>query len=107
MLPIDVVELHAEVGSLLQDVAAEKIYTLVIRCQDFPFLGLGHGCQLMHIADHQELHAAKGFLRPSRATQHGIDGIKHIGADHADLVNDKQVEAAHDVQLCFSDFLVL
>ena len=101
------VELHAEVGRFLQDVTSEEIHAVIVRGKDLPFLGFGNGSQLVYVADHQHLNAAEGLLRPSGAAQHGVDGVEHIGTDHADLVDDQKAEAPHEVEFVLSELLVL
>ena len=68
VLAVDVFQLHADVRGLFQHLATEEVGCVVIRRQHLPFLGLGHGCELVHVANHQQLQPAKGFLRAAHAT---------------------------------------
>jgi len=53
----------------------------------------------VQIADHQELDAPKGFVAPTKTAEYLIDGVQQVGPDHADFINDQEVEAADDVDL--------
>ena len=62
-----------------------------------PFRLLDHGRQLVQIADHQQLHPAKGQLGAAVAPQDAVDAVEQIGPDHADLVDHQEIEALDDV----------
>jgi hypothetical protein len=51
----------------------------------------------VQIADHQQLHPAEGQLGAAVTPQHAIHAIKQIGPDHADFINDQQIEASDDI----------
>ena len=59
MLSVDVVEFHAEIGGLPEHVATEKIGGVIVGGKQFPLFGLGHGGELVHVADHEQLDAAE------------------------------------------------
>ena len=73
--------------------AAKKISGLVVVAQQVPIFVLDHGRQLVEVADHQQLDAAKRFKAVAVSAQHLVNGVEGIGAHHTDFVNHQEVNA--------------
>ena len=76
---------------------AEEVGRVVIIAQELPFRPLNHRSQLVQVADHQQLHTAKGQFGATVATQHTVHAIEQIRPYHADLVDNQQVKAFDDI----------
>ena len=62
--------------------------------------GVGNnGWQLVHVANHKQLHAAEGSTAATVAPQGHVDGVEQVGAHHGYLVDDEQLEGTYDVEL--------
>jgi hypothetical protein len=66
-----------------------------------PLLVPDHGCQLLKVADHEQLHSAERFRAVAKAAQNVVHAVQKVGAHHADLVDHQQVEALDDGDLYF------
>ena len=102
-LSIDVLELNGYEPGLGQGVAAEKVDCRVVLLQKLPFLRLGHRGKLMQIAYHEQLHSAKGLGAAAVPPQGCVHGIQQVGPDHADLVDNQEVQALNDVLFLLAD----
>ena len=93
------VELKGDITDLAQRVGAEEVGRVVILAQQGLLVGLYHGGELLKVANHQQLDAAEGQTGVAETAQHVVNGIEQVAAHHADFVDYKQVERAHDVAL--------
>ena len=77
---------------------AEEERAAVLRLQVRGHLGLvDHRRQLMQVAEHGEPHAAERLARAAAVdAQRLVDGPHQVGAHHRHLVDDEELEAAHD-----------
>ena len=91
LLAIDVRELDSHVVNLLQRLRAEEIWCVVVGFQHALILGRDNGRELCQVANHQQLHAAKGLSVFTKTAQHGIDGVEQVGTHHRYFVDDEQV----------------
>ena len=88
-LAVNLLEFNNHVIGLAQGVAAEEVHRRVSVAQQIPLIVLDHGRQLVQVANHQQLHAAKRLLVAPIAPQHVVNGIEQIGPDHRNLVNNQ------------------
>src|SRR5690554_5300447 len=91
------VELDGIGRMLLQYFALKEEGAFVVFAQQSPVLLAHHGCQLLQVADHEQLYAAKGQVAVSKAAQYPVDGIEEVGPHHAYFVDDEEVETADEV----------
>ena len=84
--------------ALAQGRDAEEERPAVLRFQVRGHLGLvDDGRQLVQVAEHGEPHAAERLARTSAVdAQRLVDGPHDVGAHHRHLVDDEELEAAHD-----------
>ena len=77
---------------------AEEERPAVLRFQVLGHLGLvDHGRQLVQVAEHGEPHAAERLARAAAVdAQRLVDGPHEVGAHHRHLVDDEELEPAHD-----------
>ena len=97
LLPIDCSELNGDILQPLQCFAVEEKRRGIDSLHIGPLLFGDHRCQLLHIANHQQLHPAKGTAAATVAPHDGIDGVEQVGTHHAYLIDDKQVHGADNV----------
>jgi len=57
----------------------------------------------VQVADHQELHSAKGLLGAAISSQNAVNAIKQVGPDHADLIDNQEIKAPDDVLFLFAE----
>ena len=107
LLAVDLGEFDAGVIGFAQGAAAEEIGGVVEGAQQLPLVVLHDGCELLQVADQQELDAAEGFAAVAVAAQDAVDGVEEIGAHHADFVDDEQVHAADHRDLVAGEAEVL
>lgn len=70
------------------------------------FLWRNHGCQLLQIAYHQELHTTKRqIVALAILAKHRIYSIEQIAAHHTDFVDNEQVDTADDIALEFAELI--
>ncbi len=93
----NMVELDGIGRMLLQYFALKEEGAFVVFAQQGPVLLAHHGCQLLQVADHEQLYAAKGQVAVSKAAQYPVDGIEEVGPHHAYFVDDEEVETADEV----------
>ena len=91
LLTIDVRELDGDVVYLLQRFRAEEIWCVVVRFQHALVLRRDDGRELCQVANHQQLHAAKGLSVFTETAQNSIDGVEQVGTHHRYFVDDEQV----------------
>ena len=96
LLTVDMGELYGDVACLLKRMTAKEIRSIVVRTQQLLVARRDHGCELVKVTDHQQLHTAKGPCRITVSSQHIVDGIEQVAAHHGDLVDDQHVERADD-----------
>ena len=100
-LAIDGGQLDGIVLRLTQSMTGEEVRRVIILGKHLPLLVPHHGRQLLQVAYHQKLNPAKRLPAIPITPQHGIHRIQHVCPHHADLVDDQEVDAAHDI-----DFLL-
>ena len=71
-----------------------------------PFLFFHDRCQLLQIADHQQLYPAERFAPVSVAAEHITHRIQQICPDHTDLIDDQQIHAPDNINFFPSEFMV-
>lgn len=70
------------------------------------FLWRNHGCQLLQIAYHQELHTTKRqIVALAILAKHRIYSIEQIAAHHTDFVDNEQVDTADDIALELAELI--
>ena len=90
-LPVDMFQLDVNGLASAQRVGVEKVGIGIIAVHERPLLVFYHRGQLPQVADKEYLNAAKGLaFGTAYKAQHGVDGIKQIGPEHAHLINNKQ-----------------
>ena len=93
-------QFDGRVVGLPECLASEEVgRSVAILLQNLPFVFLCHGSKLLQVADHQQLHASERHISVLIASQHFVDGVKQVTANHRNLVDDEQVECAKDVDL--------
>ena len=75
-------QLDGDIVYLLQSFRTKEIRRIVVGLQHPFVFGRDHGRQLCQVANHQQLHAAKGLVMFAETSQNGIDGIEQIGSYH-------------------------
>ena len=103
LLAEDAGELQGDVRDLRQGLATEEIGGVVVAAEHGLVAGSDHGCELLKVADHEELHSAEGEGRAAIFAQGIVDGVEEVGAHHGDLVDDEEVESADDAKLLFGE----
>ena len=86
-------QLYGHRFGVAQGTAAKEIHGLIMIAQQIPFLVFHDGRQLMQVADHEQLNAAKGFVTVTVTAQHIVNGIEHISTYHTDFINHQQIKA--------------
>ena len=71
--------------------------------QQRPLAVLHHGRQLLQVAYHEQLHAAKGLAAAPQHTQGRVYGIEQVGAYHTDFVDDHEVETAYQAEFALGE----
>ena len=99
LLAVDLLQLDSDVIRLRQGLRAEEVGCVVVGLQHLLVLGRHHGRQLLQVANHEQLHAAEGFIMVAVAAHHRVDGVEQVGAHHRDLVDDEQVERGQNLAL--------
>ena len=92
-LSVNVFELNGNRIRVLKCLTTKEIHRLVMVAQEVPLLVFDNGRQLVQVADHQQLQSSEGLPAVAITAQNIVNGIKHIGSDHTDFVDDEQVEA--------------
>lgn len=70
------------------------------------FLWRNHGCQLLQIAYHQELHTTeRQVVALAILAKHGVYSIEQIAAHHTDFVDYQQVDTADDIALELAELI--
>ena len=70
------------------------------------FLWRNHGCQLLQIAYHQELHTTeRQIVALAILAKHRIYSIEQIAAHHTDFVDNEQVDTADDIALELAELI--
>src|SRR5207247_3480779 len=96
-LPEDMLQFdNHHIGSL-EGETAEEIRRFVVRPQKFPVFRLDDRRQLVEVADHEQLHAAKDARVVAVAAKHVVYCIEQVCPHHADLIDDDQVECAEQL----------
>ena len=96
LLAVDLRQLDGDIVYLPQRLAAEEVRRVVVLAQYALLLCRHHWRELLQVADHEQLHASEGLRGVAETAKHGVDGIEEVGAHHAYLVDDKQVERCYD-----------
>lgn len=70
------------------------------------FLWRNHGCQLLQIAYHQELHTTeRQIVALAILAKHRIYSIEQIAAHHTDFVDNEQVDTSDDIALELAELI--
>src|SRR5690606_28796191 len=86
-LAVDLIKLNAYRRFITQNMAVKKIRAFIKSRKHIPFLVFGHGWQLEHITNEQNLDTPKPFIGTlPDMTQNEINRIKCITPHHADLI---------------------
>ena len=106
-LAVGLFQFHGGIVRLAQCPAAEEERRVVVLREHVPLLWLHHRCQLLQVANHEQLHSAEGQMRLTEAPQYGIHGIQYVGTYHTYLVDDKQVEAPNQPFLLLAELVAV
>ena len=98
-MAIDLLQFDGHHLGLLQRQAAEEVRRLVVWAEESPVVLFHNRGELMQVADHEQLHAAKCACTVGITTQHVIDGVQQIGSNHADFINDEQFKSFNEIDL--------
>ena len=96
-LAIDMLQFNGHQFGLGQGMTAEKIGSGIVPAKKIPFIILDHRGQLVQVSDHQQLHAAERQRAAPEPAQHRVNPVEQVRPDHADLVDNQQVQAEHDI----------
>ena len=99
LLTIDGLQFYGEIACLLQRLARKKERSVVILAQHTFLMFCHYGSQLLQVAYHEQLNAAKGQIVLTITAHHRVDGIKQVAAHHTDLVDDQEIHRTNDVSL--------
>ena len=88
-LPVYVSQFDTLVRDHLQSFTAKEERRRINILQHPPFLFFHDRCQLLQIADHQQLHPAERFVPVSVTAEHIAHSIQQIRPDHTDLVDNE------------------
>ena len=106
LLPVHLFKFDGEITHLLQSVAAEEERSIIMLPQQMLFLWRNHGCQLLQIAYHQELHTTeRQIVALAILAKHRIYSIEQIAAHHTDFVDNEQVDTADDIALELAELI--
>ena len=100
-LPVNMLQFDADVRRLFQCPGFEKERRRIESTEQAPLLVAHDRSQLLQVSNQQQLHAAERFARIAVPPEHVADRIEHVGADHADLVDHQQVDAANNGYFLF------
>ena len=87
-LSVDFLQLDSYIVDLLQGLAAEEVWCVIILAQYGIILGSHHWSELCKVTYHQQLHTAEGAGVVAIASQHRVDGVEQVAPHHTDLVDD-------------------
>ena len=96
-LPEDMLQFDSHHLGSLEGETAEEVRRFVVRSQKFPVFRLDDRRQLVQVADHEQLHAAKSARVVTIAAKHVVHGIEQVCPHHADLIDDEQVKGAEQL----------
>ena len=96
LLAVDVCQFDGHVADAAQRFRSEEVRRIVILLQQFLLFRCHDRRELLQVADHEQLYASEGPVVFAETAQYGVDGIQHVRPYHAYLVDDQQVEGAHD-----------
>ena len=103
LLTVDLFELDGDVVCLAESLRAEEIGRVVIRLQQPLVFGSDDGRQLCQVANHQQLHAAKGTVVVAILAQHVVDSVQQVGAYHRYFVDNQQVDGGDNLPLLLAE----
>ena len=98
-------QLDSDVANLLQRLRAKEIRCVVVVVEKRLFLRFHHRGELLQVANHEQLHTAKGLRAVAVTAQHEIDGVEQVGANHRYLVDDEHVEGAYDAPFLLTEIV--
>ena len=96
-------QLDGHVVDLLQGLRAEEVRRVVEGLEYLLVFGRDDGRELCQVTNHEELHPAKRFAMLTETTQHGIDGVEQVRANHRDFINDEQVHRSDNLALLLAE----
>ncbi len=67
--------------------------------QKFPFVPFHHRWQLLHVANHQQLHPSERLIIPAKLAQPLVDTVQQVGTYHTDLIDHQQVQTSDNISL--------
>ena len=95
-LTVDMFQLYRHIVQHLQGSAPKEERCFVIAVEQWSLLICDNRCQLLQVANHQQLHPAKRQTTVTETSQHMVYRIKQVATHHAYLVDNQQIHRADD-----------
>ena len=96
-------QLDGHVVDLLQGLRAEEVWRVVEGLEYHFIFGRDDWRELCQVTNHEQLYPAKRFAMLAKPTQHSIDGVEQVRANHGDFVNDEQVHRSNNLALLLAE----
>ena len=97
VLPVHLVKLDHLQVDVVEAVGTEEVRGGVAQAEKFP---LGFAAddrrELKQVPEQNDLHPAEGLATVAVQAQAVVDRLHHVGADHADLIDDQDLQVHED-----------